>query len=325
LLVQKKEIRLEECRVCGAFRLGGSKWIRDAGKLEEEILRRLTSFAEIRGVVQELTLNLERNTIKLTVLGKAHEALPESYVEAHELRFKISKTICDSCLGYVSRRKTAIVQIRARGRELTRDERTVIKNTLNVLSARSASKGLDHVPVEVKEEPFGMDIYFSSSAVANEFVRMLSGRLHFDVLETSKLIGVTNSGREKHRLTIRLLLPPFKRGDIVNIDGKLFLVDGIASGKIIVRDLITFEKNTLPLSRLNLNNVHVHASKEDLEEGIVVSNDGISVYVITSSSREMLEISIKHGRQAALFTPGSRVGILRKTDEIILVPRVLSG
>jgi NMD protein affecting ribosome stability and mRNA decay len=141
------------------------------------------------------------------------------------------------------------------------------------------------------------------------------------VLETSKLIGVTSSGREKRRLTIRLLLPSFKRGDVVDIEGKLYLVDSVISGKIIVRDLETFEKSSLPLSRLNLNNVRVYASRENLEEGVIVSNDGASIYVLLPSSGDMLEVSVKHGKQAAMFTPGSKVSILRKAGEIILVPR----
>lgn len=321
LVVQKREIKLEECRVCGAFRLGGSRWIRNLEELEREVLRKLSSFVEVKGGVQELSLSLERGVLKLKVLGKAHEALPSNYVEVHELRFKISRTICDSCLGYVSKRKTAIVQVRAKGRMLTQDEIAVIKNALSTLSSLSASKGLNYMPVEVKEEPFGMDIYFSSSTVASEFVRRLSGKLYFDVLETSKLIGVTSSGREKHRLTIRLLLPSFKRGDIVGIEGKLYLVDSVISGKIIVRDLETFEKGSLPLSRLNLNNVRVYASRENLEEGVVVSNDGASIYVMLPSSGDVLEVSVKHGKQAAMFTPGSKVSILRKAGEIILVPR----
>jgi len=324
LVVQRKEIKIEECRICGALRLGGSKWLRNLGRFEEEVLRRISTFADVRGEVQELSLNLERGVLRLKVLGKADEELPESYVEVHELRFRISRTICESCFGYVSKRKSAIVQIRARGRELTQEERKIIKNALSALSSHSTSRGLEYVPVEVKEEAFGMDIYFSSSTAANEFVRVLSGRLHFDVLETSKLIGVTNSGKEKHRLTIRLLLPPFKRGDLVDIGGKLFLVDSIASGKIIVRDLVTFERNSLPLSRLNLNTLRVQASSEDLEEGFVISNDGTSIYVMTASNREVLEIPVRNDRQAALLAPGSRVGILRRAGETIVVPRVLS-
>uniref|UniRef100_A0A7C4FEE1 Nmd3 N-terminal domain-containing protein n=1 Tax=Thermofilum pendens TaxID=2269 RepID=A0A7C4FEE1_THEPE len=321
LVVQKREIRLEKCRVCGAFRLSGSRWSRDPEELEKEMLRKLSSFAEVKGEVRELSLNLEKGILRLKVLGKAHEALPSNYVEVHELRLKVSRAICETCLGYVSKKKTAIVQVRANGRELTPDEVVVIKNTLNKLSSLSASRGPDYAPVEVKEEPFGMDIYFSSSAVASEFVRMLSGKLHFDILETSKLIGVTSSGREKRRLTIRLLLPSFKRGDIVSIGDRLFLIDSIASGKIIVRDLETFEKSSLPLSRLNLSNIRVHVSKENLEEGVVVSNDGTSIYVMPSSG-EILEVSIRHEKQAALFTPGGRVGILRRSGKIILVPRV---
>lgn len=322
LIQQKREIALQRCRICGAYRHGNSAWIQEVKALEEEMKRRINSFLVFKGRVNEIQLRVrpDRRILEIRVTGLAHGLQDEPHSEDYTIPIKLRETICDTCMKHVAKRSIATVQIRADARELTKEERNNVEEVLATLLKDSRKSQTDRVPIKVEEAPHGIDIHFATYAAAREFVRLLSERMFFDVLETSKIIGITHSGREKHKQTIRLLLPKFKKGDVVELKEHLYLVEDIRASKAILLDLEKSTKITIPLSRSSLENINIYATSEDLEHGIIISRYENIVHVMSTADDTILEVEVKD-LNAANLAPGCSVMILKRGERVYLISR----
>ena len=319
LASQKREVRLQRCRVCGAYKLGGSPWIRDPGALEEELKRRAKTFLSFNGRVIEtrMHLRLHEGVLEVEVRGIAHGLASEPYWERLLIPLRVQETVCDSCFRHLAKGAAAIVQIRAMGRELTKSEREAIEEALSELARGGRETSADRLPLKVEERSHGLDIHFATYAAAREFTKLLAGRLYFDLLETSKLVGVSRSGREKHKHTLRLLLPGFKEGDVVEYEGQPCVVDGIRSGKALLTRLADRGRLSIPLTRSTIAQIRVLAAHETLERAVVVSRYGETVHVMDPLSNTLVEIYVRDpGMQLA---PGQSVTLYRHGDSIYLV------
>lgn len=310
---------IQQCRICGAYKHGNSGWTQDVEVLEGDIKRRLSHFLAFSGRVAEVILRVrpEDRVLEVRAKGVAHGLESEPYWESLELPLKLRLAVCDGCMKHLAKRSNATVQIRADGRELTGEERRVVQEALTTLMK---SKGLQtsKVPIKVEDVPHGVDVHFATYAAAREFVRILSEKIFFDVLETSKLVGVTRSGREKHKQTLRLLLPRFKKGDVVEVRGRLYLVEDIRAPKLILLDLERDERMTIPLTRSNVSAINVYAASEELERGVVISESENVVYVMSARDNSLLEVEAR-GLRAARLAPGCRVSLLRLEGRVYLV------
>ncbi|MEM4791016.1 MAG: NMD3-related protein [Thermofilum sp.] len=319
LIQLKKEIVIQRCRICGAYKYGDSGWTQEVEVLEEEIRRKANRFLVFGGRVTEVVLRVrpEDRILEVKVKGVAHGLEDEPYWENLTAPLKLRETVCDGCMRHLAKRAAATVQVRAEGRELTGEERRAVQEAL---AALAKSKGLrtSQVPIEVEEVPHGVDVHFATHAAAREFVRILSEKVFFDVLETSKLVGITRSGREKHKQTLRLLLPKFKKGDVIELKGNLYLVEDIRASKLILLDLERAEKTTIPLTRSTLNAISVHTAGEELEHGVVISRSENLIYVMSMRDNSLLEVEAR-GPKAARLVPGSRVSLLRREGIVYLV------
>jgi nonsense-mediated mRNA decay protein 3 len=315
--LKKASVDIKICKKCG--RLGYKKvWSDSEEELVNVLMKDLKYLVKPTGEIRSILLKpfLRRGFLQLTVVGKAHPALMQDYQEGYEIPVKLLYTICDACLGKISRSKRAIVQVRADKRELTVQEKNTVVEVLK-RTGTIKNKGIDLSPWEVKEEAGGIDLYFSSIRAAREFISTLSNKIYFDVLETGKKLGVDSSGQEKIQVTFRLLLPEFCKGDIIMYKGRYYLVKEMDSKNVHLLNLDSFVTETQKLLKSFVSQTSTVARFSEIRKGIIIAIENEKVYVMDSDYR-IHEVRASRAREN--FRLEEEIGIVFKGDKILLVP-----
>jgi len=310
------ELVLEVCKICGAVRISGGAWSReDQSKIIEEAVR---GKMRILGDVSESMISVGDDLVIVKVRGKVHEALPKEYWEEYTIPIRRRYTICPACIKVLSKKEEARIQIRALGRDLSVLERRTVRETVEKSLGESWVRGLAAQPIKFEEDDKGIDIVLASREAARKLVAALAGKMFFDVLETSKDIGIDESGRGKRRITYRLLLPPFGEGDVVEYRGKILLLEKVYRGRLAVKDLESMDRGYVSLSKRLYKEMRVLSRVNELEEGMVVSVEPPYVMVMSLSDYNSFEVRLKGG--FGVLSEGSRVKIFRHGDKIHIIP-----
>ncbi|MGB9709809.1 MAG: NMD3-related protein [Infirmifilum sp.] len=322
LELKSDHVELHVCRICGSLSIRKDKWLSSREDLEEDLEKNISKIARVRGLLREVDIKVSEDLslIIIKAKGRASNELRSDYVEEHVMKVLTRKTVCEACLGQVSRRKHALIQIRARdqrlGEKRLKEISKIIEDTLTELSTRDPSA----VPVEVQQKPEGLDIYFSGYPAARKVAEALSRRMYVEVLETSKLIGVDGSGREKYKRTIRLLLPGFVPGDVVKLDQELYYVSALSQRYVELLNLQRYTKVRLNLTREVTSKMNVVASEEDLAEGLVLSKSGNFLQVLNLRTYETFEVYLEKAEALTMFPVSEKVKILLFGEKTYLIP-----
>ncbi|PLJ77157.1 MAG: hypothetical protein B7L53_08130 [Thermofilum sp. NZ13] len=317
-----KRLEVEVCRSCGALRFRKGKWHSNVGDLEAEIAREASRLLRFRGYVSgvEAELSKDLSLLTLKVRGKALPELAGEYVEEYVVGVSVVRTICEACLGQVSKKKAALVQVRAKGRKFSQSELWELAKQVEEGISELALRDSSVIPVEVEEKPEGLDIYFSSYSAARRVAELLSRKMYVEVLETAKLIGIDDSGREKYKRTIRLLLPSFKAGDVVRFNGGVFYVLGVTARHVELLNLDSYAVTRLYLSHEFTSRVEVLAHVDELPEAIAVSTHGDFIQIMELESYRTLEVRLISPDAAELLTSQERLKIYWEGEKAYIIP-----
>ena len=312
-----EKISLKVCRICGAVDVPSGRWIRR--DFEEVVKTVLKGEVEKRGEVKAVDIVYDGGDYaKVRVYGRAHDALPHDYWEEYMVKVERKSAVCPACVKLISKKEEARIQVRALHRALTLAEKKMIKSIAESSLTRSWEKGRAAQPIRVEEGEQGIDIVLASREAARELVSALSSKMFFDVLETSKDVGIDESGRGKRRVTYRLLLPPFREGDIVEYKDKVYLIKRISKGRVSLFSLGNLSETSLGMTKRAYRDVKTLAGLKDLEEGMVVSIEPPYVMVMSLKNFESFEVKLSGGFDS--LTEGSRVRVFRHRGKTYIVP-----
>ncbi len=323
--LKKRELTIPVCKICGAYIDSRGKWVRkgffDVDKVVAEYLK---SIYKVKGIVKEVRISrVDENVYELEFYGRAHRDLKNDYWEKYSLNVRLNYTLCPNCMNLQARHEEAKIQVRALNRTLSGIERKqILKDIRNVLidlyQRNSAAQ-----PLEIKESENGIDVTLTSKNVARELVSRLSLKHFFKILETSKDIGVDDSGRAKRRTTYRLLLPPFKLYDLVKYGGKVYLILGFRKNKITVFNLESQRIESLSLNKNIYKEAERITSVFDLEEGIIISADRGSLQVMSLKDYHIFDIYYREEKNALKFKINDKVKIYKIDNKVFLIPSSL--
>jgi len=311
------ELEIRVCRVCGAVETPSGKWVRRP--LGEVVREYVENAMAVNGVLERLETDYgEEGYVVVRAYGRVHPEASESVEEEHVIGVKRSYTMCPSCIKVLSKKEEARIQIRAYNRELSQAERRRIREIAENSLSESWRRGRAAQPIKVDEGAQGIDIVLASREAARELVSALSSRMFFDILETSKDLGVDESGRGKRRVTYRLLLPPFREGSIVEFKRRPYLVERVGRDRLTVRSLSDLAEAKLGITKRMYTDFKVLGEIRDLEEGMVVSVE--PPYVMVMSLRDFRSFEVKLGGGFDEVAPGGRVRIFRHGGRTYIIP-----
>lgn len=320
-----KLVKVTLCPFCLSFKLG-RKWVVPSSQtnpLQEAITKSIKHVLTSRSVkdvevVDDFNrlLSEKSGTLRVAVTGHAHRDMGD-YVEEYSIPVKIEYRYCQTCKDVRSKRELARIQIRALDRELTKREielaERVSKEELRSLYERDRGA----VPIEVKIDRKGIDYAFSSHNIARSLALKLQKALSADLLETHKDISVSG-GKKLLRVTYRLLLPPFKEGDVIELSDGLYYVLSISGSSVRLLSLKGLSEKTIKLSRGLLDKIKVTHRHEELPMGMVVSVTPPYVQVMSLDGYALHELYL--GRIPLWIKEGGEVKIVKHADKVYIAP-----
>jgi len=184
------------------------------------------------------------------------------------LNYQVNKVLCQKCSREAGGYYESIVQLRA-NRELSDEE---IERALEIVNEVISSSPEDQKAfvskLERKKE--GINVFLGSRNIGRKISKMILKEFGGTLTE-SKKIHTRIDGREVYRFTYSLRLPDYREGDIVERDGRFFVVRNPRMGKGI--DIITGKT-------INLSTEKVVVRREEMKGGVVVNADENAVEVV---------------------------------------------
>ena len=312
-------IEVTVCRACGSYKLGRA-WVRPltSDPLSEAVRGAVAREVRARGRLVALeVVEWGGGLVRVKVLGTPAEGV-EPYEEEHTVALRVRWGLCTSCAMVKSKREAARVQVRARGRPLTKGEIEAVKGI--VQQAVGSRRGAPDL-VDVVEREGGVDFVFSSLSGAKLAVAALRRELLASVLETRKAVGAT-SGRRLARRTLRVLLPGFRRGDVIEYLGRLYYVLDVRRAGARLLDLETYSELSIGEARPLIERSRVVLKREELEPALVASATSGVVDLVPLGSQRAVTLSVsghpvwlKPGAYVLVANVGHRLYLLPKLEE----------
>ncbi len=227
LLSVPAELELAVCKKCCAYFVKG-RWHESNGQLESTLrtAARELALSELRVIqltdagerllhpaqVEGLELQVEpRIGVKEILLdvharGKIHELQAEPHDERAAVRIRLKWGTCDVCSLKSAGYYEAIVQVRGE-EKIPAEKLTEIKRLLEDCVAEVHGRDRAAFIAKVDEKPEGPDFYVNPASLARHMGELLKSKFGAKLTETSKLIGVNQTGRRKFRITVLVRLP----------------------------------------------------------------------------------------------------------------------
>ncbi|MHC1579955.1 MAG: 60S ribosomal export protein NMD3 [Candidatus Alkanophagales archaeon] len=289
--VEAEKIRLPDlevrvCKHCGEFFKGSGEPADLRSIVRDAVSRRLKAAAkgmraELRGVDVEIE-GFGRGgadaVIKFDVRFRGMELQ-----ERRPLRIKFVRRTCGRCSRISGGYYESIVQVRADGRT-PRDDELVSVETIAYSALGDGPK--DFISkVEPRKE--GIDLYVGSieggRRISKSIVRALGGRIS----ESKKLYG-RKDGREVYRVTFLVRLPRFLRGDVIELDGRVILVERAEGRGVTGLDLDTGSR--VFLSDEEVRRASLVGNRERAESAVLMSVIGDEIQILDPKSYETVTL-----------------------------------
>ncbi len=319
------EVKVTLCKNCYSYKLGGRWHVPppEVTNIEELVLyvaKRKILQGIKKGKYEEVEVSLENEregyTAVLEIKGKSHELIPKSYVEEYRIPLEVKYTLCPACMDLKGKVERAVVQVRAKDRQLTPEEYKSIKAVINKAIAKMSKESREALPIKIKGDKY-IDITFSSQKAAKRVASELQKSFPFRRKDTLKVIGVSSTGRLRTKLTIRLLLPEFKKGDIVRFSGKLYKVLDFEKDKVKLLSLNNYRESSFSTREVFFR-TKTEVCEEEVEKALVVS---ITPPYIQFMDLKNYEVYEERFNQIPLWVrEGEVVGIVKIDDKAFLIP-----
>lgn len=307
-----KDVIVHSCRSCGRFEVLGG-W-RDSS-MEEAL-----EAAVMEGILIENGVDLVDYAIDVEQRSEIHYSATARLVleiagltveKEGKMRVRHRETTCPVCQKVRSNYYEAIIQVRpAAGTRFREDELESISEDIR----RRVVAGFDRNPdvFITKEEDMhgGRDFYMGNKSFAQRIARALVKAYGATYTESSSLWGM-KEGREIYRMTYLVRLPPYRSGDFIEKDGRLYLLTSFGSDRLQCTDLETwFEFSFDKGGRLK-----VIGDAGMVRSAVVVSESEREVQVMDPVDYRTVDV-----RKPAGFVPGESVQVIRHEERLYLVP-----
>ncbi len=217
-----EEIDLKICKLCGAYFLDqtprdlegvpSEEYLEAAKELalsKIEVLQsgptgmRYESFEDSDGV--DISLEAEYTSsedVMVNIYARAKFLEVEKPLEDREtLNVKIKETTCEVCSKRKSGYYEALLQVRGR-KNLSQGKKRDILEVLREEVERIQERRRDEFVSKLEEKHGGIDLYTSSSKLAKNLARLLKREYGAELDRSAELVGQTDDGEERYRVTV---------------------------------------------------------------------------------------------------------------------------
>ena len=275
------KIEIKVCSSCGSVKKG-NKWI-EKPDVYAIMLERIDDAISISPVVDRYSFQAEfkeedpRN-IKAAVEVKL---LAEGLKVEKELDTRIifQKEQCKICSKIHGSYYEAILQVRPSNGEMTEDQKKIVREKVrNRIEVKRGEERSIFLTFQ-QERHGGLDFYLSDKGVTKNLAKEVSDIFGGKITTSAELAG-REDGNDIYRMTYSVRLPPYEKGDFIELSDDIFKVKKIRSGEgSILLKKISSGKD---ISKDNkaLEDAEVLGGDELIEQAVVVSETEKEIKVL---------------------------------------------
>jgi nonsense-mediated mRNA decay protein 3 len=276
---------LPVCVHCQGYKYKNT-WTND---LLDDILRRIIkNNFEISKELQNIDINIDFNEtprgLECTVYisGLIQE---KEINEKHDLLIRLRKTVCEICSRQFGGYHEAIIQVRTEKRKFSKEELINIKATVETIIENMQGKGNRTLFIaDIAEEHGGLDFYISDKNAAYNISKMLLDKYGGFIKQSSTNTGMKDS-KQIYKMTYLVRIPPYKKGDYIQIDDNYYQIKYLQANKIKIINLLTWEESSTDLK--NLEKARIFGGQDLLREMIVVSQTKSELQLMDEKTYEL--------------------------------------
>lgn len=231
LLKTPDEMEIKICNSCGAYYMNNSVYdvernprteyleaTKEIISNEVEVLQkdeagtRYVNFDDSKGIdisFQAQYTSPDTITVSLEVRAKIIEKQEEPLKERRQIPVKIKETTCDVCSKRRQGYYEAVLQIRGED-DIPEETLSEILNTLGKEFTEIRDRKRDDFVSQVKRKHGGLNLYTSNSKLAEDMGRFMKNEYGARIDQSAELIGQTEDGEEKYRVTVVARIPAEK-------------------------------------------------------------------------------------------------------------------
>jgi nonsense-mediated mRNA decay protein 3 len=260
---------LPVCVHCQGYKYKNT-WTND---LLDDILRRIIkNNFEISKELQNIDIKIDFNEtprgLECTVYisGLIQE---KEINEEHELLVRLRKTVCEVCSRQFGGYHEAIIQVRTERRKFSKEEIADMQQTVETMIENMQDKGNRTLFIaDIAEEHGGLDFYISDKNAAFNISKMLLDKYGGFIKQSATNTGMKDS-KQIYKMTYLVRIPPYKKGDFIQINDDYYLIKNLRANKIKLINLSTWGESSTDIK--NLEKARIHGGQDLLKEMIVVS------------------------------------------------------
>lgn len=253
----------------------------------------------------------ERNAL---VTGRVTGRFRDEPVERpFQTRLRLKTSVCTECSREFGGYFEAIIQVRGGDPGRLEGDRDRMARRIESEMARYRSEERPGAYFSRSERVRGgIDYYVGSLEVARLLAHGLAERYGADYAEASKLVG-RRDGRDLHRFTLRVRMPPYAPGDFLLVGGRPFKVLRHERKRLTLWDL---ERNEVAHREpRRLRDLKVIGRASDEKDAVVVSLHQRRLQLLDPANLRATEIDVEAGFQA-----GESVRVFRHEERLYLIP-----
>ena len=217
-----ERVEVQVCARCGAVKRG-NRWV-DVGARDytDVAIEAVTEALGVHEEAEDFTWGVEPEQIdQNTIMLHAHFSAvvrDREITEDLDIPVSISRGTCTRCGRIAGDYYAAIVQVRAKGRDPTPEERDRAVELAHEITAEMEATGDRNAFVtEVGETTGGLDLKLSTNKIGRKLANKLKAEFGGSVDDSETLVTEDEDGNEVYRVTYAVRLPAFKPGDVIEL------------------------------------------------------------------------------------------------------------
>jgi nonsense-mediated mRNA decay protein 3 len=302
----------------------GTQW-EDVGGIDTAVEKTaadaVTYLPEVLPVDMGVALNPSSDTLYKVSLDVEVELDGTSLTLQRQLDVKVKLKACSRCSRRAGNYFEATIQVRGEGAPPSAEELEDIQAHLHRVGDEIGRGDRNHFIVRTEEVKGGVDMYVSNINMGRIMARSVIDRWGGTTKTSSTLTG-RRDGKDMHRITYLVRLPPFRAGDFVSFDRDVWLLSAVSSRKLHLISLKDHSVRTASPKAVRDGGIQVLAGKDSVKSAVVVSSGGGEVQILHPVTLATMDVRLPAGDNASEYADtNGEIPILELEGNVYIVPR----
>jgi len=220
---------------------------------------------------------------------------------------RITSNVCDVCSRRHGGYYESIVQLRGHHGPLDDGSREDMTSLAYEIIDHLSSSNRQVFLAKFEEMHGGLDFYLSTTDAGRNLARELSHRTGGHMKESGRLAG-RKDGKDVYRTTFSVRLPPFRKGDYLDVDGDVYRVLKVSRDRV---DMLLLKTGEPVRRRRDFDDAKVICTEDDVMEAVVVFDSGEELQLMDPETYKTVQI-----KKPAHYEPDESVPVVRHDGQL---------